>query len=172
MRDDNLIEAMARGVWGARQLRLLRDDPEAAQLSYDELCPSVQAELLWEAHAALAALQREQWVPVSERLPPEGADVLALHDYGQIVGNPAHRDCGKRYGYQITRRYGNGFLSDLLETGQVTHWMPLPDAPQPEDPRGINVSGHNYVRRSATSYVCRRCGHDMCREPAKPCANQ
>lgn len=120
---------------------------------------------------ALAALQREQWVPVSERLPPEGADVLALHDYGQIVSNPAHRDCGKRYGYQITRRYGNGFLSDLLETGQVTHWMPLPPAPQTEEPRGINVSGHTYVRRSATSYVCRRCGHDMCREEPKPCAN-
>lgn len=57
MNNDKLIEAMARGVWGARQLRLLRDDPEAAQLSYDELCPSVQAELLWEARAALAALR-------------------------------------------------------------------------------------------------------------------
>lgn len=133
MSDDRLIETMARGVWGARQLRLLRDDPEAAQLSYDELCPSVQAELLWEARAALAALQREQWIPVSERLPPECVDVLAMRDYGQIVGNPAHRDYGKRYHYKITRRYGNEFLSDLMETGQVTHWMPLPPAPQPEE---------------------------------------
>lgn len=116
--------------------------------------------------------EQDGWIPVSERLPPEGVDVLVLHDYGQIVGNPAHRDYGKRYGYKIAQRYGNGFLSDFLETGQATHWMPFPDAPQTEEPRGINVSGHTYVRRSATSYVCRRCGHDMCREEPKPCANQ
>lgn len=73
MNNDKLIEAMARGVWGARQLRLLRDDPEAAQLSYDELCPSVQADLLWEARAALAALQETHAVvprePVAWRRP-------------------------------------------------------------------------------------------------------
>lgn len=112
MRDDKLIEAMRDAVFDA-----IEQGEDAENI----------------ARAALAALQREQWVPVSERLPPEGVDVLVLHDYGQIVGNPAHRDCGKRYGHKITRRYGNGFLSDLLEPGQAMHWMPLPDAPQHEE---------------------------------------
>lgn len=51
------LPLMARAMWEARQLRLLRDDPEAAQLSYDELCPSVQDELLWDARAALRAMR-------------------------------------------------------------------------------------------------------------------
>lgn len=97
-----------------------------------KLAQTQNAWTAWQAawQAAIAALQREQWIPVSERLPPECVDVLVLHDYGQIVGNPAHRDYGKRYRYKITRRYGNEFLSDLMETGQATHWMPLPEAPQ------------------------------------------
>ena len=123
MRDDKLIEAMARAMWDA--------EPQLDE--WDRAHPEARCRRMNMARAALAALQRELWVPVSERLPPEGVDVLVLHDYGQIVGNPAHRDCGKRYGHKITRRYGNGFLSELLETGQATHWMPLPDAPQPEE---------------------------------------
>lgn len=136
MRDDKLIEAMRESfeAW-------FSDDwqhPSAVErdaVGY-KLAQAQNAWTVWLAalDAAFDLMQeRDGWIPVSERLPPEGVDVLVLHDYGQIVGNPAHRDCGKRYGYQITSRYGNGFLSDLLETGRVTHWMPLPDAPQPEE---------------------------------------
>lgn len=53
------VERVAEALWLARTLRLLRDDPDTARLSYDELCQSVQDELRWDARAALRAMGYE-----------------------------------------------------------------------------------------------------------------
>src|SRR5690606_363997 len=60
-------------------------------------------------------------------------------------------------------------LAALMGSDWVQRQLDYTSTRKPQ-PRGININGHTYVRRSATSYVCRRCGHDMCREGPKPCS--
>ena len=57
------------------------------------------------------------WIPVTERLPEDGVDVLTRRAVGMSV--EAH--CGW------------GWTEDGYHTKwRVTHWMPLPDAPEVE----------------------------------------
>lgn len=79
--------------------------------------------------AALAALQREQWVPLSERLPEkEQYPVLVAHRSGavrMVFGIEPFID-GDWMGYYEPTLQGR-FLRG------ITHWMPLPPAPQTEE---------------------------------------
>jgi len=79
--------------------------------------------------AALAALQREQWIPVSERLPEkEQYPVLVAHQSGavrMVFGIEPFIE-GDWMGYYEPTLQGR-FLRG------ITHWMPLPPAPQPEE---------------------------------------
>lgn len=67
---------------------------------------------------ALEALQRFQWIPVTERLPDEGERVLASD--GVFVGESYLDSFG------IWRRSYGVFWRVI--GGPITHWMPLPDA--------------------------------------------
>lgn len=64
---------------------------------------------LEEYIAELEAAQR--WIPVSERLPEERQNVLALDKTGTA------------YHWEYSRSLSNIFVSDY------THWMPLPEPP-------------------------------------------
>lgn len=71
---------------------------------------------------ASEALQRFQWIPVTERLPAEGERVLAAVE-GTWVGE-AYRDMRDVW----MRSYGTPWDASIGVS--VTHWMPLPDAPE------------------------------------------
>ena len=72
------------------------------------------------------------WIPVSERLPELNERVLVYRHIG-FIGNPAHHSAGKT-GYIdidcVMEIAAGMFCTDLMTTGRVTHWQPLPTAPQ------------------------------------------
>lgn len=74
------------------------------------------------ADEIMALRGRCRWIPVTERLPVPGERVLAARD-GVFVGESYLSESG------VWRRY-YGALWVLLGCAPVTHWMPLPDAPE------------------------------------------
>lgn len=64
-----------------------------------------------------------QWIPVSERLPEEGQEVLAWNNGGQ---------CEKPWQGHVLCVYRNGEWRESQESDLypgITHWMPLPEPP-------------------------------------------
>lgn len=74
------------------------------------------------ADEIMALREKQQWISVTERLPVPGERVLAARD-GVFVGESYLSESG------VWRRY-YGALWVLLGCAPVTHWMPLPDAPE------------------------------------------
>lgn len=79
-----------------------------------------------------------KWIPVSDRLPfdeivtlpkPMGAPFLVAYSSGRvdITWFSCWQDAGGRCGKWDTE---NTTLSIAMKLGKVTHWMPLPAAPQ------------------------------------------
>ena len=74
------------------------------------------------ADEVMALREKYRWIPVTERLPAAGERVLAARD-GLFVGEAYLSESG------VWRRsYGALWL--LLGCASVTHWIPLPDAPE------------------------------------------
>ena len=73
---------------------------------------------MWEAYQegfkAAKAQAVQEWIPVSERLPMDGENVLVFDKY-----------C--THGSIYTLMYYDGFM---LKHKGVTHWMPLPTVPE------------------------------------------
>lgn len=70
---------------------------------------------------AMPTVEVPTWIPVTERLPEEWTYVLVLTKVGsQIIAVRSGRFWREHYTHQ------------KLE-GDVTHWMPLPDAPKDGD---------------------------------------
>lgn len=102
---------------------------------YDDTCIGV---LLMETADAIEALQRAcanyaeqacenetKWIPVTERLPLYGEDVLAVRTYGDgekcrevLMAHIAvwNEETGEKW----------------WNTTNITHWMPLPEPPKEE----------------------------------------
>jgi hypothetical protein len=76
------------------------------------------------AHKGLQAQAR--WIPVSERLPERGG-VLAVTADGQI----------DIYHWNLLADYAN----DPDPSARLTHWMPLPAAPDLEQALKMNEEG-------------------------------
>ena len=74
------------------------------------------------AEEAMELREKHQWIPVTERLPAEGERVLAAVE-GVWVGE-AYRDMRDTW----MRSYGTPWDASIGMS--VTHWMPLPDAPE------------------------------------------
>lgn len=66
----------------------------------------------------IAVLQEKtRWVPVTERLPDVGVDILAYY-------RDQHINMGS-WG-------SDDWLEEDVEDGYITHWLPLPDGPEVE----------------------------------------
>lgn len=79
----------------------------------------------WNAYRA-AMLQgaepAQEWIPCSERMPEQFKAILVFNEYGEVWSGAYDR-------------FWNFFCdNELVEC--VTHWMPLPAAPQQEDDNG------------------------------------
>ena len=61
----------------------------------------------------------QKWIPVSERLPNVGCDVLFICE-------------NKRYGVGAYSDTYKDFFSGQFPVKGVTHWMPLPQPPKGE----------------------------------------
>lgn len=67
--------------------------------------------------------QMNNWISVEERLPELwGPWVLVTDGKGVGIGKTIESDCGNIYLSETG--------SIILETADITHWMPLPDPPK------------------------------------------
>ena len=73
-----------------------------------------QSKIIEKLQKAAKAQAVPQWIPVSERLPTDGANVLIFDKFGT-------------HGSIYTLEYYDGFM---LNHKGVTHWMLLPGAPE------------------------------------------
>ena len=74
------------------------------------------------ADEIMALREKYQWIPVTECLPAEGMRVLAASE--GVFSGEAYLSCEGVW----MRSYGVVWVS--LADIPVTHWMPLPDAPE------------------------------------------
>mgnify|MGYP001355364054 FL=1 len=73
--------------------------------------------------AAAEMLKQSQWINVSEKLPDTCADVLIYFDR-----------CGGEVGIDwYNKDKGAWIKNGFMLCYNVTHWMPLPDAPKSEE---------------------------------------
>ncbi len=67
-------------------------------------------------------MQKPRWIPVTEQLPEDGSDILAVQSCcGEVRIIPANYDRGVWYDCIFNR---------IAE--HITHWMPLPEPPKEE----------------------------------------
>lgn len=78
------------------------------------------------------------WINVKDSLPEPNVEVMVAMDAG-IVRNPSHPSYpGNKWlekSYRLPKT--NSFMTELLQTGHVTHWMHVEnwdeDCPMPKD---------------------------------------
>ena len=79
-----------------------------------------EIEALRQANSALR--ERQKWIPVAERVPEPETRVLVLDRRGNMMARTMR---------QLPTDKTPVFRSDGLMPGKdVTHWMPLPEAPE------------------------------------------
>ena len=85
----------------------------------------------WQAAKAQAV---QQWISVEDKLPSD--------DIGRVLAWVVEQNSLGKCGFAWNCSHSNGVFSDKFETFQVTHWMPLPDAPQEQAiPEGFVLVG-------------------------------
>ena len=105
-------------------IQVVTDNTEALKNALDEI-ESLRQQL------ADAQAQIPRWIPVEERLPEEGVEVLCLLE---TEGDPIQRVClrqettvnGVHWHYEWEPLYSYPYYME------PTHWMPLPPAPGEE----------------------------------------
>ena len=88
---------------------------------------------------ALTVTELQDWIPVTERLPDlteqvEGDNYLVDYSKDVLVyvnGDPIFTQNIQVGRYQTDNCGGKGFTDEMFEPiHNVTHWMPLPQAPE------------------------------------------
>lgn len=105
--------------------RLRELHPEAFGDALDFAFACQQA--MHEAADAIENLSKPRWIPVGERLPETGVDVLVKFPQNMAV---ASIDIG-----EWVVNSGDGWCTDINLAGgekNPTHWMPLPQGPEEE----------------------------------------
>ncbi|HHG1425502.1 TPA: DUF551 domain-containing protein [Klebsiella pneumoniae] len=94
-------------------------------LSYRRLIQSFEPGTKLYLHAQPAPVV-SGWIPVSERMPEVGVKVLCY----PVKDEPIHATFNGQLWLQDVSWSGSDEPIDNVITGNVTHWMPLPAAPQ------------------------------------------
>lgn len=94
----------------------------------------------WQAAASeiLALREKTRWIPVGERLPEGYKTVIISTSFGVSAGEVRFPDseCGMDGPWWMVFKQAIGpgpSWAGLVEMKDVTHWMPLPAPPQPEN---------------------------------------
>ena len=82
-------------------------------------------EEMWMAWKAAKAQGVPQWIPVSERLPDEGVLCIVFGVNGVVNNHFEYYKPTHIQGY-----FDSVIDGCVLELDEVTHWMPLPAAPE------------------------------------------
>lgn len=105
--------------WGTKECEACSCDGDESRCDFYEYI----RERAQKRNALLKSQPR--WIPVTERLPEDGADVLGYH----------LQDADRRR--FVAANYDKGYWQDCVtgqlyraEDGFVTHWMPLPEPPK------------------------------------------
>ena len=70
----------------------------------------------------IAVLIKPRWIPVTERLPEADGSFITAYSKGYVTQN-----------WYMTFHHGGGkWYQNSEDTGEVTHWMPLPEPPMEE----------------------------------------
>jgi hypothetical protein len=77
-------------------------------------------------HLAISALERDTWIPVTEKLPEPKTEVMAAFDDGAVCSlwQNWQNDTLDPFTYSVDDFFG--------PTHDVTHWKPLPEPPKEE----------------------------------------
>lgn len=81
---------------------------------------------------AVEALEKQQWIPVAERLPQKSGCYLVIRNFGLTGERDIAVFLYSEYcfpGKNMFSRYGT---NDVFYNKSVTHWMPLPEPPEGE----------------------------------------
>ena len=76
----------------------------------------------------IAVLSKLKWISVTERLPEVGKNVLVFAYGNEITIGRMKRQTENGYHVFIIC---HGIARELARPGRITHWMPLPSAPEP-----------------------------------------
>lgn len=87
---------------------------------YDDPKREAKCEALNIAMAAMGRSIPSRWIPVEERLPEEGKNVLI---FVKCMNNWWHIEVDWRIG-------GCWFNNAETDWNKITHWMPLPEPPE------------------------------------------
>ena len=61
-----------------------------------------------------------RWIPVTERLPEQDGTFITAYSKGGVSQN----------WYMVFHHGGGKWYQNSEDTGEVTHWMPLPEPPK------------------------------------------
>ena len=112
-------------------------DPDFADSLFDELSKKaigefgddllihfsdIDEEKIWALMVEAAKAQAvPKWISVKDKLPSD--------DIGRVLAWVVEQNSLGKCGFVWNCSHSNGVFSDKFETFQVTHWMPLPAAP-------------------------------------------
>lgn len=119
----------AMDAWNACRAAMLQAGNSPAQ---SDCCPA-QNHVSPEQNGDTPA-KNQGWIPVSERMPEEGGRYWCYVEEQNSLGK-SH--------YQWNCSWNGDVWSDKALTGRVTHWMPLPAAPQEAINALISVVSRN-----------------------------
>lgn len=107
------------------------EDAKANALRFPEISLDDLEALVKLGFECLKLREQQRWIPVSERLPDDGQEVLFESVkyaketlLGEFIAQTKNFFSGEKEGY-----YDNIYS---VTDGQVTRWMPLPEAPAGE----------------------------------------
>ena len=110
-------------AWDAYQKVQSLPAADVVPMDFHERC--LQIEIQKRMALEKADVRPVEWIPVTERLPETGVDVLVMFPHNMAV---ASRDMG-----EWVVNSGDGWCTDVNlsdDEKEPTHWMPLPAPPK------------------------------------------
>ena len=123
VRDQNCVDVMHKCAADLIERLTAENAALRKEIEWKDMVIALAQRKQAEAEAERDALREKQrWIPVTERLPERDVQVL-----GWYKDNPF-----SQYRHEVVAWNGNGwvFVYAHRYVTNVTHWMPLPEAPE------------------------------------------